>query len=126
MAKKAIVSIVDDDNSVREAIAALAKSLGFIAATFVSAEEFLVSDYVKTTSCLISDVQMPGLSGIQLQDLLRRSGHFIPIIFVTAFPDEKTRTHTLEAGAIGYLPKPFSDGALIECIDRALNGCAAG
>jgi FixJ family two-component response regulator len=115
-----IISIVDDDESVREATNALVRSLGYAAATFSSAEEFLSSDRVRATSCVIADVQMPGLSGIDLQHRLLGEGVQVPIIFVTAFPDERTRQRALDAGAIDFLSKPWSDEQLISCLDTAL------
>ena len=115
-----MISIVDDDESVREATDALVRSLGYAAATFASAEEFLDSDRVHATSCVIADVQMPGLSGIDLQHRLLAQGVQVPIIFVTAFPDERTRKRALDAGAIDFLSKPWSDEQLISCLDMAL------
>jgi FixJ family two-component response regulator len=117
--KVPVVSIVDDDESVREATTGLVRSFGYVAATFASAEEFLQSD-VRDTSCLISDVQMSGLSGVELQDRLNAAGHRVPIIFITAFPEERIRSRVLKAGACGFLAKPFSDDSLIECLDMAL------
>jgi FixJ family two-component response regulator len=121
-----LISIVDDDESIREATKGLVRSLGYHAATFASAEEFLSSDRVNDTHCLITDVQMPGLSGVELQRRLIAQGRPKPTIFVTAFPDEKTRARAMTAGAIGYLSKPFSEESLIECLDTALNGAASG
>ena len=115
-----MISIVDDDEFVREATNALVRSLGYAAATFASAEEFLDSDHVHATSCVIADVQMPGLSGIDLQHRLLDQGLHVPIIFVTAFPDERTRRRALDAGAIDFLSKPWSDEQLISCLDMAL------
>jgi FixJ family two-component response regulator len=118
--KVPVISIVDDDESVREATKGLVRSLGYVAATFVSAEEFLQSDSVRDTSCLISDVQMSGLSGVDLQGRLNAAGHHVPIIFITAFPEERIRSRVLKAGACGFLTKPFSDDSLIEYLDTAL------
>lgn len=115
-----MISIVDDDESVREATKALVRSLGHSALTFASAEEFLSSNHVDCTCCLITDVQMSGLSGVELQKRLISEGRDVPIIFITAFADERTHKCVLEAGAIGFLSKPFSDESLIQCIDRAL------
>ena len=115
-----MISIVDDDESVREATKGLVRSLGYVAATFASSEEFLNSDRVNDTSCLISDVQMPGLNGLELQSRLIAMGRRIPIIFVTAFPHEQARLRALKAGAVGFLSKPFSDDNLIHCLDRAI------
>jgi FixJ family two-component response regulator len=118
--KVPVISIVDDDESVREATTGLVRSFGYVAATFASAEEFLHSDRVRDTSCLISDVQMSGLSGVELQDRLNAAGHRVPIIFITAFPEERIRSRVLKAGAYGFLTKPFSDDSLFECLDIAL------
>ena len=115
-----MISIVDDDQSVREATDALVRSLGYAAATFASAEEFLSSDRMHTTSCVIADVQMPGLSGIDLQQRLLALGLRLPIIFVTAFPDERIRRRAMDAGAVDFLSKPVSDERLISCLDAAL------
>jgi len=115
-----MISIVDDDVSVREATKGWVRSLGYSAAAFASAEEFLQSGKVNDTECVITDVQMPGLSGIELQSHLISQGNRTPIIFVTAFPEERTRTRALEAGAIGFLTKPFNEGRLIEYIEAAL------
>jgi FixJ family two-component response regulator len=117
--KVQMISIVDDDESVRESTKALVRSLGYAARAFASAEEFLGSD-PDGTNCLIVDVQMKGLSGVELQDRLKAEGRRIPIIFITAFADDGTRSHVLEAGAIGFLRKPFSDDKLIHCLDSAL------
>jgi FixJ family two-component response regulator len=117
-----LISIVDDDESIREATEGLMRSLGYQAATFASAEEFLRSDSVGDTSCLIADVQMPGLSGVDLQRHLIAQGVHVPTIFITAFPEEGTRTHAMTAGAFGYLGKPFSEESLLRCLDSALAG----
>jgi FixJ family two-component response regulator len=115
-----MISIVDDSESVREATKRLLRSHGYGAATFASAEDFLQSDQVNDTSCLITDVQMPGLSGVELQSRLIAQGNRMPIIFVTASTEEKTRAHALKAGGIGFLTKPFNVDRLIECIHTAL------
>ena len=108
-----MITIVDDDESVRESTKALVRSLGYDARAFASAEEFLDSS-LDDSSCLILDVQMKGLSGIELQEILIAQGRRTPIIFVTAFPNERTRDQALNAGAIGFLSKPFSDEKLDE------------
>jgi FixJ family two-component response regulator len=118
--KNTMISIVDDDRSVREAANALIRSLGYAAATFESAEEFLESGRLCDTACLITDVQMPGMSGIDLQSHLTANGHHTPVIFVTGYPEEGTRERALDAGAFGFLSKPFSEASLIACLDRAL------
>ena len=114
-----MISIVDDDEFVRESTKALVRSLGHDARAFASAEEFLDSN-LDDTSCLILDVHMKGLSGVELQELLIAQGRRTPIIFITAFPDERTRTHALDGGATGFLSKPFSDETLTTCLDLAL------
>lgn len=126
MSKAPVISIVDDDESVREATKGLVRSLGYATATFSSAEEYLRSDRVRDTSCLITDVQMPGMTGVELQDRLIASGKRTPVIFVTAFPEDNIRARVLEAGAFGYLSKPFNDECLIECLDEALKGNDSG
>ena len=115
-----IVTIIDDDPSVRLATDGLVRSLGYRAVTFESAEDFLRSDLVDDTSCLITDVQMPGLSGVELQSLLNERGVRVPIIFITAFPEERIRRSVLEAGAVGFLSKPFNEARLIEHLQTAL------
>jgi FixJ family two-component response regulator len=115
-----LISIVEDDDSMRESTEGLIRSLGYKAATFASAEEFLQSDSVDHTSCLIADVQMPGLSGIDLQRSLIDRGVQLPTIFITAFPEEGTRDRAQKAGAVGYLGKPFSEESLLKCLDTAL------
>ena len=116
----ALISIIDDDRSVREAIKSLIRSLGYATATFASAEEYLDSDRLRDTACIISDLQMPGLNGIELQRQLIADGHSTPMIFVTAFPSDQMRRHALDAGAFGFLSKPFDEPSLIACIDKAL------
>jgi FixJ family two-component response regulator len=116
----ALISIVDDDESIRESTKGFVRSLGYQAAAFASAEEFLRSDSVSSTSCLITDVQMPGLSGIELQRGLIAQGVQMPTIFITAFPEEETRACAMKAGALGYLSKPFSEDSLLRCLSTAL------
>jgi FixJ family two-component response regulator len=115
-----MISIVDDDASMREATKELVRSLGYTATAFASAEDFLKSEQLSETACLISDVQMPGLSGIDLQRRLIANGHRMPIIFITAFPDERARARALGAGAVGFLTKPYREESLIECLGQAL------
>lgn len=126
LAKLPVIAIVDDDSFVREATKGLVRSLGLAAMTFASAEDFLVSDSVKDTSCVIADVQMPGLSGIELQCHLIARGNRTPIIFITAFPEERIRTQALATGAVGFLNKPFKEECLISCIETALSGGQRG
>jgi FixJ family two-component response regulator len=120
MRSAALISIVDDDESTRESTKGFVRSLGYQAETFASAEEFIQSDHAGSTSCLISDVQMPGLSGIDLHGWLIAQGIQVPTIFITAFPEEGTRDRALAAGAVGYLGKPFTDESLVRCLDAAL------
>jgi FixJ family two-component response regulator len=117
-----LISIVDDDEAIREATQSLVRSLGYPAATFASAEEYLLSDSVGNTSCLITDVQMPGLSGMDLQCWLAAQSIHVPTIFITAFPEEEARALAMTAGAVGYLCKPFSEKSLLECLGTALAG----
>ena len=115
-----VISIIDDDESVRTAITRLVQSLGFVGLTFSSAREFLRSPQRHDIACLITDVQMPDISGTDLQRILIAEGNNVPIILITAFPDEGIRARALKAGAIGFLSKPFEGSALIQCIDNAL------
>ena len=115
-----MVSVVDDDESVRESLPDLLGEFGFNARVFSSAEEFLASDCLDRTSCLILDIAMPGMSGPDLQRELKRRGQEIPIIFITASTDRSVRPHVLEQGAVGCLFKPFSDTALLDAVNSAL------
>ena len=115
-----LVSIVDDDQSVRESLPDLLKELGFASQTFSSAESFLASGGISRTKCLILDVAMPGMSGPELQQKLKRRKAGIPIIFITARRDETVQARLLEQGAIACLIKPFSDTALLEALKSAL------
>jgi CheY-like chemotaxis protein len=118
--KAPMISIVDDDPFVRQATDGLVQSLGYRAATFTSADDFLQSCYIHETSCLICDVQMPGLSGVDLQRVLIAQGHRVPMIFITAYFNERIRQSVMEAGAIGYLSKPFDEESLIELLQSTL------
>jgi FixJ family two-component response regulator len=115
-----IVMIVDDDESMRRAARRLIKSYGFPVETFASAEDFLSSGRLHETACLVLDVQMPGLNGLELQSRLITDGHQVPIIFITAFNDENARAQALKAGALGYLVKPFEEADLLTAINVAL------
>ena len=117
-----IVSIVDDDASVRAAMQSLLRSLGFVAFVFESAEDFLRSPRVDDSSCLITDVQMPGMSGLDLQDRLIAQGNHIPTIFITGFPEQDIRRRAQAAGAIAFLEKPFDGGMMIELLRATLGG----
>jgi FixJ family two-component response regulator len=114
------ISIVDDDKSVRVALEGLMRSLGHNVSTFGSAEEFLESEKLHDTSCLITDLQMPGLNGVDLQSRLIAQGHRIPVIFITGHPEDNIRTCAMNAGAVGFLAKPVRVCSLIECIEKAL------
>lgn len=115
-----LVSVVDDDESVRESLPDLLRELGFAAQAFSSAEEFLASDYLGQTKCLVLDVAMPGMSGPDLQQELTRRRQEIPIVFITAHRDEGVRPRLLERGAVECLSKPFSDTALLDALNAAL------
>ena len=115
-----MIAIVDDDDVVREAMKSLMRSLGYNASTFGSADEFLKSEQVSNTSCLVTDLQMPGLSGIDLQDWLIAQGHRIPIIFITGHPNDNVRARAMKAGAIGFSVKPVDVDQLIGCIKKVL------
>jgi FixJ family two-component response regulator len=114
------ISVVDDDASVRTATARLLRSLGFSAHAFASAQEFLLSPRLRETSCLIADVEMPGMSGIELQEYLIAHGHRTPMVFITAFPEDRLRERVMKAGAVDFLSKPFGEPRLLECVERAL------
>ena len=120
MAKAPVIAIVDDDDSFRHATMSFIRSLGYAVLQFASAEAFLKSNQLRDADCLISDVQMPGMNGVELQGKLIDEGHRFPIIFVTAFPEMKSRARALAAGAICFLGKPFNDEALITCLHEAL------
>ena len=119
-AKRSLVSVVDDDESVRESLPFLLEELGFAPRAFSSAEEFLASDAVSQTECLILDVMMPGMTGPELQSELKVRGHDIPIVFITANRDDSLRRGVLEQGAVECLHKPFSDTALFNALRSAL------
>jgi FixJ family two-component response regulator len=116
------VTIIDDDESVRIATKSLLRSLGYAVYTFTSAEDYLRSPRVNDTSCLIADVQMPGMTGTELQRHLLSQGRRTPMIFITAYPEEKIRARVLEAGAVAFLSKPFDEQTLTACLDQALKG----
>jgi FixJ family two-component response regulator len=120
MSNLPLISVVDDDESVRESLSGLIRSVGFGVMVFASAEEFLSSNRLLDTDCLILDVRMPGMSGIDLQRQLAASHTSIPVIFITAHGDEEARVRALNGGAVDYLLKPFSEEALLKAIDTAL------
>jgi FixJ family two-component response regulator len=117
---KFIVMIVDDDESVRRAARRLIRSYGYAVETFVSADDFLAAGRLSETACLVLDVQMPGLNGLELQSRLVAEGHPVSIIFITAFDDENARAQALKAGALSYLVKPFEEADLLNSINLAL------
>ena len=118
--KRSLVSVVDDDESVRESLPDLLREFGYAARTFSSAEEFLGSDCVDQTRCLMLDIGMPGMTGPDLQRELKLRRQQIPIVFITAHRDEAIRTRVLEEGAVECLFKPFSDTAVLEALNTAL------
>jgi FixJ family two-component response regulator len=117
--KSSIISIVDDDISVRRAIANLLESAGFEAKTFASAEEFLSSDVRANTECLILDVRMPGMSGLELQSHLLTHNERIPIIFISAHGDNRVRAQGLKDGAVAFLAKPFKNQEFLDAVEAA-------
>ena len=117
-----LLSVVDDDEMLRESLPDLLREVGFEARAFSSGQEFLSSKYVDETSCLILDVAMPGMSGLDLQEELKRRGQAIPIIFITGQKDEDVRKRALRQGAVKFLYKPFSDSALLDAVNAALSG----
>ena len=121
MQKVPVIAIVDDDESVRIATRSLVRSLGFTAYTFASAEEFLRSQHVSECSCVITDVQMPGLSGVDLQSRLVAEGRDTPVILMTAFADQAVEARAMKAGAVCFLRKPFEGQMLVKCLEQALN-----
>lgn len=117
-----LVVVVDDDESVRESLPDLLKEFGFTALTFSSADDFLQSDRIDRTTCLVLDVAMPGMSGLDLQKELTSRGYKIPVIFITGQNDESIRMRALDQGAVDVLFKPFSDVALREALSKAMGG----
>ena len=120
MNKRSLVSVVDDDESVRESLPDLLRQFGFAAEAFPSAEAFLASEALSDTRCLILDIAMPGMSGPDLQQELRRRRHEIPIVFITARSDETIRPHLLAQGAVECLFKQFSEAAMLDALNAAL------
>jgi FixJ family two-component response regulator len=121
MPNKPLIAIVDDDASMREAIMSLMRALGFLAEAFPCAEDFLRSDGLQRTSCLVADVRMPGMSGLELYRRLVALGKPIPTILITAHADDPLRARTLKAGILCYLTKPFDEDDLLGCIRSALD-----
>jgi FixJ family two-component response regulator len=119
---RSLVSVVDDDESVRESLPDLLREFGFAANSFSSAEEFLSSGRIDETRCLVLDIAMPGMSGFDLQQELERTGQSIPIVFMTAQKDKAIQSRVFKQGAVSLLLKPFSDTALLEAVKAALEG----
>jgi len=126
LADNPYIAVIDDDPSVREAVLNLLRSIDFAAVAFASAEEFLGSDAPERTSCLVVDVQMPGMGGLGLQDHLATTNRRIPIIFITAHPSDAVSTKALKSGAVRFLVKPFSEEDLIDGIRTALKSADSG
>ena len=120
MPKKPVIAVVDDDESVREALTSLVRSLGYGAFAFECAEDLLKSKRRRSVTCVIADVQMPGMTGLELHDKLVSCGEPIPTILITAFPDNRSRDRALQAGVICYLAKPFSEDDLLACLRSTL------
>jgi len=118
--RTAVIAIVDDDPSIREALTSLVRSLGYVAMAFECAEDLLKSKRRRSVSCVIADVQMPGMTGLELHNRLIASGEPIPTVLITAFPDERARERALLAGVICYLTKPYSEDELLACIRSTL------
>lgn len=118
--ERPLLSVVDDDESVRESLPDLLREFGFAARTFSSANEFLLSDCVDQTRCLILDIAMPDMNGFALQQELKRRGQEIPVIFITAQKDETIREEAFKQGAVNVLYKPFSDTALLEALNAVV------
>jgi FixJ family two-component response regulator len=116
-----VIAVIDDDASIRTATNNLLSSHGYLVDTFASAEEFLQSVRLSESACVIADVQMPSMSGLELLTHMRTLGHAAPFIFITAFPEESVRARALRSGAICFLAKPFAGPALISCLEAALN-----
>ena len=126
MSTKTLISIVDDDQGFRDALTGLIRSHGYRARGFSSAKVFLASRNIRNTSCLIADVHMPAMTGIELHSRLVESGHAIPTILITANPDDGVRARALSAGVICYLSKPFNADELLACIRAALGRANPG
>ena len=116
-----MVAIVDDDEFIRDSLHGLMRAAGFPALTFASGEEFLNSGELDRVACLIADIRMPGMSGLELQSELNKDHHRIPIIFITAQGDEKMRMQALRAGAVKFLTKPLDRGVLLDSVHTALD-----
>ena len=121
MSEVPLISIIDDDSLARDGIRELVDSLGYKGVTFVSTNDFLQSGLIVQTTCLITDLQMPGLNGLELQEALRSQGYQTPVIVITAYPDEKHPARAFANGAVGFLSKPFNEQCLIDCLNAAID-----
>jgi FixJ family two-component response regulator len=126
MAESPLIAVVDDDAAIRDAIQSLLRSVGFRAAVFASAEEFLQATPPPAPACMIVDVRMPRMSGLELQQRLAAAHRALPTIFITAHGDAETRARALRAGAVAFLDKPFSDEVLLRAIQAALPSAGGG
>lgn len=120
MEESSIIAVIDDDESVREGLSDLFRAMGFAPVVFSRAVDFLSSDQIDHTKCLIVDVQMPEMSGIELHRRLSQSGRTIPTILITAYPDERDRWNALQAGVLCYLVKPYDHEELLACVESAV------
>ena len=120
MPKAPLIAIVEDDEFFRESMRQLIRSLGYTAEAFPSAADFLASRRLNKTTCLIADIHMPAMTGVELYARLIEAGHKIPTILITAYPDEATRTRALKDGIVCYLRKPFDDNDLLDCLRKAV------
>ena len=120
MRRSPLISVVDDDASIRVATDSLLRARGYSVSTFASAAEFLRSRQIDEASCVITDVRMPDMSGVELQTVFRNQGRCTPIIFITAFPEESARLRALQDGAVCFISKPFDAPTLIRCVEAAL------
>jgi FixJ family two-component response regulator len=119
--KEPVISIIDDDQFVRDSVKRLMKSVGYVAAAYPTAGDFLKSPQLEQTSCLIADVHMPGMTGVELHENLIKAGRTIPTILITAYPDDRVRTRALDKGVLAYLVKPFSETDLTRYVRFALD-----
>ena len=126
MSETPLIAVVDDDEAIREAVQSLIRSVGFRAALFASAEDFLRSGQLEAAACLIVDVRMPRMSGLELQQRLATADRPMQIIFITAHGDEEARARALRAGAVAFLDKPFSDEVLLGAVQSALQSSSVG
>jgi FixJ family two-component response regulator len=120
LSEPSLVSIVDDDSAFRDSMRRLLKSLGYAVGVFPSAADFLSSSTLATTDCLVADVQMPVMTGIELHEHLVGTGHAIPTILITAYPDDRVRKRARSLGVVCYLPKPLVEADLIDCLRSAV------